>query len=90
MASLSPFALWQFSRRLASLEELERMHPGTIDTFALEEAPPDAVLLYEGDAWLLVCSDPAGSYFRAHIESRTYVSEELEELELLLFEWLLP
>jgi len=90
MASLSPFALWQFSRRLGSLEELERMHPGTVDTFALEEAPPLAVLLYEGDAWLLVCSDAAGSYFRAHIENQTHVSEELEELELLLFEWLLP
>jgi hypothetical protein len=47
-------------------------------------------LLYEGDAWLLVCSDAAGSYFRAHIENQTHVSEELEELELLLFEWLLP
>lgn len=66
------------------------MHPGTLEAFALEEAPPLAVLLYEGDAWLLACSDDQGSYFRAHVESRTYVSEELEKLELLLFDWLLP
>lgn len=88
MASLSsPFARWQDSKRFASLEELELLHPGTIEAFALEEAPPMGVLLYDGDLWALSCNDGYGKYFRTHIERETFESEELELLELRLYLW---
>ena len=86
--SPSPFASWQSSKRFASLEELELLHPGTLELFALEEAPPVAVLLYDGDVWALACSDNCGQYFRTHIEREAFESEELELLELRLYLWL--
>lgn len=86
----SPFASWQASRRFASLEELELLHPGTCETFALEEAPPLGVLLYEGDVWILVCErgpGPGAVDFETHIERETLCHEELELLELRLYLW---
>ena len=84
----SPFARWQASKRFASLEELELLHPGTLETFALEEAPPLAVLLYEGDVWILCCERGSNAVeFETHIERETYCCEELELLELRLYLW---
>ena len=84
----SPFVRWQASKRFASLEELELLYPGTLETFALEEAPPMGVLLYDGGVWVLSCNDGYGKYFRTHIERETFESEELELLELRLYLWL--
>lgn len=89
-SSPSPFARWQASKRFASLEELELLHPGTLETFALEEAPPLGVLLYEGDVWILVCErgpGPNAVDFETHIERETFCHEELEPLELRLYLW---
>jgi hypothetical protein len=85
----SPFADWQASKRFASLEELELLHPGTLETFALKEAPPMGVLLYEGDVWILCCERGSSTVdFETHIERETFASEKLEILELRLYLWL--
>ena len=87
-SSPSPFARWQASKRFASLEELELLHPGTVESFALDEAPPLGVLLYEGEVWILCCERGSSAVdFETHIERDTYCSEDLELLELRLYLW---
>lgn len=89
-APFSMFAQWQASKRFASLEELELMHPGTLELFGFNEAPPAQVLIYSASSWIVLTDFGLNrSHYELHIESQTYCSESLKELELILFSWII-
>ncbi len=82
---MSAFKEWQQTRKEVSLQQLEDSFPGTSETFGFDEAPPEKIFSYEGDAWITQQSDGSGCYFWTFIEKVEYSCENVEPLEMRLF-----
>ena len=86
---MSAFTDWQAGRREITPAELEALHPGTLETFGFDEAPPEAIYSYPDDVWLTQNRDGSGPYFWLFLEREEFTSTELDQLEKRLYQWLL-
>jgi hypothetical protein len=75
---------WQKTRKEISLQELEKLFPGILESFGYEKFPPEKIFLYEGDFWIAQLDN--GNY-SLNLESSIHVSTSIEKLESILFDW---
>jgi hypothetical protein len=84
---MSAFIDWQAGRREITPAELEALHPGTLETFGFDEAPPEVIYSYPGEVWITRNRDGSGPYFWLCLESEEFTSTELDQLEQRLHLW---